>query len=156
MDEIEQRAWELLEAECGKPLPFDVPTHVALSAIRAALAQQSNDIASGGCTTNGADVWCNSHIVATAHGLTLAPYRAARIAACLNACAGIEDPVAFIQRAKEKRGPLAHSRNVTRQLLHWRGVPVHVTGTVTTSPGNWALIDELSAKHQEPNDVDRR
>lgn len=40
MDKVEQRAWELLEAECGKPLPFDVPTHAALSAIRAALAQQ--------------------------------------------------------------------------------------------------------------------
>lgn len=36
-DKVEQRAWELLEAECGKPLPFDVPTHAALSAIRAAL-----------------------------------------------------------------------------------------------------------------------
>ena len=33
------------------------------------------------------------------------------------------------------------SRSVIRQLLHWGGVPVHVTGTVTTSPGNWSLID---------------
>ena len=43
------------------------------------------------------------------------------------------------------------SRSVTRQLLHWGGVPVHVTGTVTTSPGNWSLIDAaLAAQHQEP------
>src|SRR5690606_9918525 len=43
------------------------------------------------------------------------------------------------------------SRSVTRQLLHWGGVPVHVTGTVTTSPGNWSLIDAaLDAQHQEP------
>lgn len=37
MDKIEERAWELLETECGKPLPFDVPTHAALSALRVAL-----------------------------------------------------------------------------------------------------------------------
>jgi len=37
------------------------------------------------------------------------------------------------------------SRSVTRQLLHWGGVPVHVTGTVTTSPGNWTLIDAALA-----------
>jgi hypothetical protein len=141
MDKVEQRAWELLEAECGKPLPFDIPVHAALHAVTAALAQQTDDIASGGCTTDGADVWCNGHIVATARGLTLAPYRAARIAACVNACAGIEDPVAFIQKAKRPHEPLAHSRSVTRQLMHWGGVPVHVTGTVTTSPGNWSLID---------------
>jgi hypothetical protein len=43
------------------------------------------------------------------------------------------------------------SRSVTRQLLHWGGVPVHVTGTVTTSPGNWSLIDAaLAAQNQEP------
>jgi hypothetical protein len=146
---------------------------LAEAAWKAALAQQSNDIALGGCTTNGADVWCNGHIVATAHGLTLAPYRAARIAACLNACAGIEDPVAFIQRAKESglwrctvcgrigtvgrccgeetREPLAHSRSVINQSLHWNGVPVHVTGTVTTSPGNWSLIDAaLATQQREP------
>jgi hypothetical protein len=33
------------------------------------------------------------------------------------------------------------SRVVSGQLLHWGGVPVHVTGTVTTSPRNWSLID---------------
>lgn len=33
------------------------------------------------------------------------------------------------------------SRSVTSQLLHWGGIPVYVTGTVTTSPGNWPLID---------------
>lgn len=54
---------------------------------------------------------------------------------------------------KEKRGPLAHSRNVIRQSLHWHGVPVHVTGTVTTSPGNWSLIDAaLATQHREPTD----
>lgn len=195
MNKVEQRAWELLEAECGKSLSFNVPTHAALRAIITALSQQStahlaithcdncgcdwldnglnpigcpyckkpDTVSMGDCTTNGADVWCNGHIVATAHGFTLALYRAARIATCLNACAGIEDPVAFIQKAKErfggeeKRGPLAHSRNVIRQSLHWNGVPVHVTGTVTTSPGNWSLIDAaLATQHREPNDADRR
>lgn len=38
------------------------------------------------------------------------------------------------------------TRSVARQLLHWGGVPVHVTGTVTTSPGNWRLIDTAQAQ----------
>lgn len=41
------------------------------------------------------------------------------------------------------------SRSVTRQLLHWGGVPVHVTGTATTSPGNWSLIDAALAGQQQ-------
>ena len=39
-EEDEQRARELLEAECGRPLPLDVPVCAALSAVMAALAQQ--------------------------------------------------------------------------------------------------------------------
>src|SRR5690606_18836219 len=45
-------------------------------------------------------------------------------------------------RQPEARGVVDEgSRVVSGQLLHWGGVPVHVTGTVTTSPGNWSLID---------------
>lgn len=40
---------------------------------------------------------------------------------------------------------LLHCRVVIGQVLHWGGVPVHVTGTVTTSPGNWSLIDAALA-----------
>lgn len=41
-------------------------------------------------------------------------------------------------------------RSVTDQLLHWNGIPVHVTGTVTTSPSNWSLIDAaLTTQQQE-------
>lgn len=47
-------------------------------------------VSAGGCIANGASVMCNGDVVATAHGLTLAPYRAALIAECLNACAGFK------------------------------------------------------------------
>lgn len=57
-----------------------------------------------------------------------------------------------LSQQPEARGVVDEGRRiVTRQLLHWGGIPVHVTGTVTTSPGNWSLIDAaLAAKHQEP------
>jgi hypothetical protein len=55
------------------------------------------------------------------------------------------------QQPSEAQGVVdEESRSVTRQLLHWGGVPVHVTGTVTTSPGNWSLIDAVATQHQEP------
>lgn len=68
---------------------------------RAALAAHDAEVSTGGCVANGAHVWCNGHIVATAHGLTIAPYRAARIAACINACTGIADPGALVQAARD-------------------------------------------------------
>lgn len=102
--------------------------------------------------------------------------RAARIVECVNACTGIKDPAALVQAVRDaidwivdyvpdnvggRDFTLANllrtlglaneeSRDVTRQLLHWDGVPVHVTGTVTTSPGNWSLIDTaLTEYHNE-------
>ena len=47
-----------------------------------------------------------------------------------------------LSQQPEARGVVDEgSRIVTSQLLHWGGIPVRVTGTVTTSPGNWPLID---------------
>jgi hypothetical protein len=79
----------------------DKETNAAYQRLKSALAQQPDAVSAGGCVANGAHVWCNGHVVATAHGLTLAPYRAARIAACLNACAGIADPGALVQAARD-------------------------------------------------------
>lgn len=49
---------------------------------------------------------------------------------------------ALAAQQPEARGMAGEeSRVVTSQLLHWNGIPVRVTGTVTTAPGNWSLID---------------
>ena len=37
--EVEQRARKLLEAECGRPLPLDIPVCAAISVVKAALSQ---------------------------------------------------------------------------------------------------------------------
>lgn len=156
--------------------PIGTLADVELKAAREALAAHDAAVSTGDCTADGANVWCNGQIVATAHGFTLRSYRAARISECLNACAGIDDPVALVQAVRDaidwivdyvpdnvggRDFTLANlrrtlgleneeSRGVTRQLLHWGGVPVHVTGTVTTSPGNWSLIDAaLTEYHNE-------
>lgn len=77
------------------------PAGFSLNAARAALAAHDAAVSAGGCVADGALVWCNGHVLATAHGLTLAPYRAARIVACVNACTGIADPGAMVQAARD-------------------------------------------------------
>lgn len=40
-------------------------------------------------------------------------------------------------------------RDVTQQVLHWRGIPVYVTGRVWTHDANWPLIDSAPTQAAE-------
>lgn len=39
-------------------------------------------------------------------------------------------------------GASDEARTVSGAMLHWNGIPVHVTGEVVTHKGNWPLIDD--------------
>jgi hypothetical protein len=51
----------------------------------------------------------------------------------------------LLVQAKQAPGTLAASdeaRSVNGAMLHWHGIPVHVTGEVVTHKDNWPLIDD--------------
>lgn len=69
-----------------------------IAAARAALAAHDAAASADGCVAHGYAVIANGEVIAygRAGTVALAVMRAARIAACVNACAGIADPVAAI------------------------------------------------------------